>query len=287
MQITGHDKEKEYFAKVLANGRLSHAYLFKGRSGIGKRSFALSLAQQLLGDNDKVRAQIAALSHPDLFVLSSDTLLGVKEIAPLYDFLANKSLIADIKICIIDNAELLTKEAQNKLLKATEEVDDCLIIFISANNLALLPALNSRLISIDFSPLTSAEMQSLIASKNLELDDDLLHLASGSIGEYQRLLDDNYQAQVKALNKFLVSLYQKGKLGDSSILMDFKAETARLFFDFRRLLLSAYKNGELHLRQLKQISTAIETTELALVRGQNYNLVIEALVFKIEEAKCS
>ncbi len=287
MNLIGHQKQKQYFNRVIANNSLSHAYLFRGRRGIGKSSFALSLAESVLGASEDSVAMVRAHSHPDLFVLASDELLGVKEIAPLYDFLSQKALIASVKVAIIDNAELLTPEAQNKLLKVTEESDNTLFIFVADMGFKILPALKSRLFVINFSPLSEAELKELILIKNLALDESLFDYANGSIDEYKKLLTDEYRVAIERLNKLLFDLFNEGKLGDLSILELFKKDTRVFFYYLHKISLLAFKNGNLKIEQLDKINSMINQTQSALLRGQNYNLLSESLIFKIEEEKCS
>ena len=79
--IEGHDDVVELFRRALERGRLASSFLFAGPAGVGKRSFALKLAQALLcsarpeealdpcGECPEC-AQVAAVTHPDLMLVS-------------------------------------------------------------------------------------------------------------------------------------------------------------------------------------------------------------------------
>ena len=64
MEIIGHQEIRDFFAKVITSGNLSHAYCFVGRDRVGKRAVAESIASELLGiENGKL------LQQPDFFVV--------------------------------------------------------------------------------------------------------------------------------------------------------------------------------------------------------------------------
>ena len=79
--VCGHDGVVERFRRALARGRLASSFLFAGPEGIGKRTFALKLAQGLLCERRPEEAldpceecpgclQVAAGSHPDVALVS-------------------------------------------------------------------------------------------------------------------------------------------------------------------------------------------------------------------------
>ena len=79
-EIHGHDDVVEQFRRALARGRLASSFLFAGPAGVGKRTFALKLAQAMLCQTRPEEAldpcgacpscvQVAAGTHPDLDVV--------------------------------------------------------------------------------------------------------------------------------------------------------------------------------------------------------------------------
>src|SRR4051812_40930112 len=79
--IEGQDAVVARFREAVARGRLASTFLFVGPAGVGKRTFALKLAQALLCENRPEAAldpcghcpgcaQVAALSHPDLEIVN-------------------------------------------------------------------------------------------------------------------------------------------------------------------------------------------------------------------------
>lgn len=80
-QIRGHERLVESFTRVVARGRLAHAYLFVGPRGVGKNRFATELARAILCEMPPPGTQLAACghcascilvnagTHPDLFMV--------------------------------------------------------------------------------------------------------------------------------------------------------------------------------------------------------------------------
>lgn len=80
-EILGHDKNVDRFADSLKRNRLASTFLFVGPVGVGKRTFALKLAQGLLCESAEADSidpcnqcpacrQVVALTHPDLIQVS-------------------------------------------------------------------------------------------------------------------------------------------------------------------------------------------------------------------------
>src|SRR5579872_3481901 len=142
--LLGHTREIEKLRHSAASGRLAHAYAFTGPAGIGKKRFALELARCLLCDNHtdaELEAcgtcascqQVAAGTHPDLLAVSLPEgkselpirlFIGEKEMRGkegLCHDLSLKPMSARRRVALIDDAEWMSDEAANPLLKTLEE----------------------------------------------------------------------------------------------------------------------------------------------------------------------
>ncbi len=146
--LIGHNKQWEFLKKKFEQNQLSHAYLFSGQEGIGKKTFA------------KEFAEFVNCKFPDLMVLSpneKDEKFGdggeikISKIRDVQNFLAYKSYNGGFKIVIIDEAESMNQEAQSCLLKTLEEPKGKTIIFlISSKPDIILPTIFSRCQQIKF-----------------------------------------------------------------------------------------------------------------------------------------
>lgn len=149
-QTLGFDKNKRLFEGVLKNGFFSHAYLFSGQEMIGKKTFAIELANLVTG--------ATLLSNPDILIVNSSgsesgQSIAVEEVRRIKHFVSFSPYVALYKFIIIDDTHLMTVEAQNALLKMLEEPNaSSIFILVTAYPDALLPTIVSRCQEIKFFP---------------------------------------------------------------------------------------------------------------------------------------
>jgi DNA polymerase-3 subunit delta' len=192
--IHGHDDVAEQFRRALQRRRLASSFLFTGPPGIGKRSFALKLAQALLCSTRPEEAldpcgecpacvQVAAGSHPDLEVIAKpqdksfiplELLIGDKQHRGregLCHRIALKPYMGGRKIAIIDDADDLNDEGANCLLKTLEEPPPhSVLILIGISPARQLPTIRSRCQLVRFRPLDHDVIAELLVSQNVVPD---------------------------------------------------------------------------------------------------------------------
>lgn len=141
-------KQKEYFKNVLKNGQLSHAYLFSGPEGIGKKDFAYELFR-LVNDRE-------AEGDPDFKLITprtedDETKIYIEDIRDLKTFLSFKVYTGPYKFVVINDADRLTLEASNSILKVLEEPTPfSVIVLTSSKPRQLLPTILSRCENVRF-----------------------------------------------------------------------------------------------------------------------------------------
>jgi DNA polymerase III subunit delta' len=189
--IRGHDDSLEKFRRALAKGRLASTFLFVGPAGIGKRTFALRLAQAMLCERvPEVRLepcgecaschQVVSLNHPDVELISKpadkafiplELLIGDAEHrqrAGLCYNIALKPYSGRRKVAIIDDADYLNKEGANCLLKTLEEPPPkSVLILIGTSEQRQLPTIRSRCQIVRFQPLDEADVAALLVERGL------------------------------------------------------------------------------------------------------------------------
>lgn len=162
--IAGHEKVIESLKNLADNRTLGHAYLFYGPDQVGKKYIAKSLALYF------EKGSFESLGTPlnDLKVIEYESAnIGIDEIRHARPFLWQSPITSSRKTLIIDNAQLLTEEAQNALLKATEEPSPSgLIILVLPDPEVLRPTLRSRFQEIYFSTVSNEKIIKLLANKN-------------------------------------------------------------------------------------------------------------------------
>lgn len=165
MKTLGFESQKKFFKDGLA----SHAYLFTGPERIGKKTFARELASGIAKPED-----IFLVSTSDV-----DTARSIK------NFLSLSPLRSEHKVAIVDNAESLTDEAQNALLKVLEEPSaSSKLVLIAKDRDAVLSTIASRTQEIMFAPHPREVYGQFFADKKLSKaqQDFLYEFSNGSIG---------------------------------------------------------------------------------------------------------
>lgn len=212
--IHGHDGVVEQFRRALQRRRLASSFLFAGPAGIGKRTFALKLAQALLCQARSEQAldpceqcpscvQAAAGTHPDVEQVAKpadrafiplDLLIGDKEHRGregLCHKISMKPYMGGRKIAVIDDADYLNAEGANCLLKTLEEPPpSSLLILIGTSPAKQLPTIRSRCQLIRFCPLETDVVAQLLVSQQLVSDaEEASRLARYSEGSLQRAMN--------------------------------------------------------------------------------------------------
>ncbi len=149
-----------YFSRVLEQKTVAHAYVLSGPRGVGKRAIAERLAAALL-KIDKTRLG----SHPDVTIITrplDDKTGEAKRQIPLEQVkLACERLalsaVGGTKIVLIEDADSMTPQAQNALLKTLEEPSGQAVLLLLAEELdRLLPTIRSRAVSIPLRRVSTA-----------------------------------------------------------------------------------------------------------------------------------
>ena len=209
--VVGHDAVADRFRRMIAAGRLASTYLLVGPKGIGKRTFAERLAGALLcsgaepaalercGGCDSCRL-LESGSHPDLDIvqlpegkrsLSVDLFVGDRDHRNRVGLCHNLSLkpqLARRRVAIIDDADRLTTESSNALLKTLEEPPPgAVLLLISESRSRMLTTILSRCQLIRMDSLAEEEVAEVLRREQLLDDtaraDELAQLSGGSVGQ--------------------------------------------------------------------------------------------------------
>jgi len=160
---------------ALRSGRIAHAYLFVGPSGVGRRTAALAFAQALLcssGGEDACGTcgacrKVAVGTHPDLRIITPGKTeaggerraVGIEQIRDLKRDAAYPPYEAKWKVFVIEETDQMRAEAANSLLKVLEEPPSSMVIILLAESTAaLLPTLVSRAQLVRFTLIPSHEI---------------------------------------------------------------------------------------------------------------------------------
>lgn len=228
--------EKEKLLSEIASGKLSHAYLIEGGEGCGKTYFARFAAAAVLCTGDKPPCgkcpscvKALAGSHPDLFYFSPDkkASMGVETVRDIKKSLFFMPNDGDRKVYIIDDAQKMTVQAQNALLKFIEEPPASVLFFIVADKKeSLLPTVVSRTRIISLAPSDNADIRRFLMSESKksggEQIDEAINMAEGSPGKALKLLCRDFSRQRQLCLDFMPILVSTSKSDAMAFLLSMK-----------------------------------------------------------------
>lgn len=288
--IIGNEEIKQRLEKTLQNKAISHSYLFSGPSGIGKTLFAREFAKRIacLGEKQEEKCksclEFENQNHPDFFFLQPED--GKIKIEPVRQMIKNileKPIISNYKIYLIKDADQMTKEAQNCLLKTLEEPPEyVLILLIVANENCLLTTIKSRCTKIAFQKIENTAIKEyLLSTKSVkELTPNQFALLNGSL-EKIKILQEN--EELLTLLEEVFSKVEKITLLEAMEKLDIlyqQKEKIGLLLEYSNVIL-LQKSRE-NKKYLKYIEI-VENTRKNLQGNNNYEMNIDKMLYDIWE----
>ena len=173
-EIVGHEQIKEHMQAAIREKKPFHAYLFQGEEGVGKEALARTFAAGLQCQSESADKpckecvscrQMESGNQPDvIWVTREKASLGVDEIREqLCNTMDIKPFSSPYKIYLVPEAEKMTEAAQNALLKTIEEPPEYGVVILMTSNIsALLPTIQSRCLTMEFRPLSTAVVESYV-----------------------------------------------------------------------------------------------------------------------------
>lgn len=149
---------RQYFREMAGWDQVGHAFILEGDSGEGWRKLAEEFAATVQCEHRNFCGRCPSCqayqsgNHPDIIQVTHEKKdsIGVDEIrAQLVDDMAIKPYSSPYKVYLVDEAEKLTVQAQNALLKTLEEPPVYgIILLLTTNTEMLLPTIRSRCINL-------------------------------------------------------------------------------------------------------------------------------------------
>jgi DNA polymerase-3 subunit delta' len=216
MPIIGHEIIIANVKDLNKRNALGHGYVFFGPSMIGKRTTAQAIGNYLekgifesphvneaFQDTKIIDIAFMKTINPD----ATDT-IGIDAVREARNFLWQRPNTSSRRTLIIDNAELLTTEAQNALLKITEEPPaSSLLLLITSDSESILPTILSRLPKIYFGPVGETAIAKWLVEENGMAKAKAEPLAKRSLGKpgiaWRILNDEDFQNNLQLAEQFL------------------------------------------------------------------------------------
>lgn len=188
--IIGHEEIIRHLQNAMKTGKVSHSYIFTGRPGSGKKLLATTYAMTLqceAGGTEPCQKcdsckKALGKNHPDIIMVNHEKpgTISIDEIREqvIHD-VAIKPYSSPHKIYIIPDAEMMTVQAQNALLKTIEEPPEYAVIMLLTSNVdALLPTIQSRCVTINTKPISKEEIAGYLVS-HLSMEREQAEIAAG------------------------------------------------------------------------------------------------------------
>jgi len=218
------------------SGQFVHAYLFFGPGGVGKRTLAkLCVGTLFCGSRQNspcaacVECQrIAHGNHPDVFTIRPERSIGVEAIRTLIGDLQMRAFGAGHKAVVIEQADRMTHQAQNCLLRTLEDPPTGAVFLLTTDSLeAILPTLRSRCRLLAIAPLPDEAVERRLIAHGVSSEKAslLAGLSEGSVGKALCMEEDEGYWPLR--EKVLRALFEQTGSSALQAAAEFKEERAR------------------------------------------------------------
>jgi DNA polymerase-3 subunit delta' len=249
-KTAGHDRVKRILDRQLQAGSFAHAYAIIGSPKIGKRTLAMEFAAKLLNVD-------SLQNHPDFAFVDASDFGGVAQVRELVvDRLSVKPFIGSRTVVVIDNAQDLTVEAMNALLKTLEEPPaHATLLLISSGE--LMPTITSRCFMLSCYGTTIAELREQASRMSLPANEDAATLASGAIGRFVELSSDTEKTiELSSVISRMLAAMNGSRTQKLLAVTSFAEHETNDLSEWLTILLNSHKS-DLSLQQMHTIIEAI------------------------------
>ena len=210
--VVGHKDILKYISSAVENNRVSHAYILNGERGSGKKMLANLFAMTLLcetGDNEPCGKchsckQAESGNHPDIIRVTHEkpNSISVDDIRTQVNNTVDiKPYQGPYKVYIIPQADMMTPQAQNAILKTIEEPPSyAVFLLLTENAETLLPTINSRCVMLKLRNIKDTLIKKYLM-ENLEIPDYKADMctafAQGSMGRAIMLANSDHFNEIR------------------------------------------------------------------------------------------
>ncbi|MCI5585130.1 MAG: DNA polymerase III subunit delta' [Lachnospiraceae bacterium] len=322
--IIGQEQIKEHLQSAITMDKVSHAYILHGELGAGKeyiaRIFAMTLQCEKGGTDPcgecRSCKQAESKNHPDIIWVSHEkpNSIGVEDIrSQINNDMEIKPYYGPRKIYIINEAQKMTPQAQNALLKTLEEPPAYGIIMLLTTNIdALLSTIVSRCVVLNMRPVKDRDIEEYLM-KQLQVPDYKAKLcaafARGNTGKAKHLAEnedfDRIKEEAVSLLKYINDMEIAEIVTAIKRINEYKLDVNSymdiLFVWFRDILLFKatkepndliFKEEIQYIRKIadrssyegiETILNALDKTQQRIAANVNFDLAMELLFLTVKE----
>ncbi|MDC7953279.1 DNA polymerase III subunit delta' [Liquorilactobacillus mali] len=262
----------DYFANMIDQGHLAHAYLLTGPKGIGKRALALWITQGIFCKNkiagnpcldcEECR-RIESGNHPDVVHVAPDGLsIKVDQIRFLKSEFSKSGVEGNRKAFIIEDADKMTISAANSLLKFLEEPSGDVVAFLLTETVnRILPTIVSRCQLFELAKPSSAQLIAMLKKKGITTDKAvILGNLTDSLAESEKIAaNENFDKLVRNICVWYLHILQ---------------EDARCFVEVQMSLLPLINNKDDEVILLNLIILLVKNS-ISVYYGKKDNIFVK------------
>lgn len=322
--IIGQEQIKEHLQNALSTGKVSHAYILNGEKSSGKEFIAKVFAMTLQCEQGGIEPcnecrsckQTLSKNQPDIIYVSHEkpNTISVDDIrAQVNNDVAIKPYSSKYKVYIINEAEKMTPQAQNAILKTLEEPPAYAVIMLLVSNVnTLLPTILSRCVVLNMKPVRD-ELVKKFLMEELQIPDYKANVcvafARGNVGKAKLLASseefENVKTEALSLLKYIKDMEiqeivaaikkineYKLEINDYLDIMSIWYRDALLFkatndvnhLVFREEIQAIRKvAGRSSYEGIERVIRALDTAKKRLDANVNFDLAMELLLLEIQE----
>ena len=322
--VVGHKDILKYISSAVENNRVSHAYILNGERGSGKKMLANLFAMTLLcetGDNEPCGKchsckQAESGNHPDIIRVTHEkpNSISVDDIRTQVNNTVDiKPYQGPYKVYIIPQADMMTPQAQNAILKTIEEPPSyAVFLLLTENAETLLPTINSRCVMLKLRNIKDTLIKKYLM-ENLEIPDYKADMctafAQGNMGRAIMLANSDHFNEIREEAVQLLKHISEMELNEIVAAVKNISVYKLEITDYLDIIMIWYRDVLLYkatkeidkvvfkdqLQSLKEqarkssyegIETILEALEKAKARlraNVNFDLVMELLLLTIKE----
>jgi DNA polymerase-3 subunit delta' len=290
--FVGNRRVLEILRRAIDRERLPHALIFAGPQGVGKKTLALLLAQNLncLHPRDGMACgscgscrKIRVGTHPDVRMIEPDgAFIKIDQVRALIEEIAFQPFEGHYRFAILNGADQMRQEGANCLLKTLEEpASQSFLILVTAKPYSLLGTIRSRARLLQFGPIPENLIEEYLVQQAARTREDArlaAVLINGSLGTALALdVAENRELRRQAL-RFISLLLRGESFAQGSALAAGIAKDKESFpswLEIAATLLQDVYYAQISPERMRQVDIAAELKDLA--RAASHQQVVAAI----------
>ena len=300
--VVGHKDILKYISSAVENNRVSHAYILNGERGSGKKMLANLFAMTLLcetGDNEPCGKchsckQAESGNHPDIIRVTHEkpNSISVDDIRTQVNNTVDiKPYQGPYKVYIIPQADMMTPQAQNAILKTIEEPPSyAVFLLLTENAETLLPTINSRCVMLKLRNIKDTLIKKYLM-ENLEIPDYKADMctafAQGNMGRAIMLANSDHFNEIREEAVQLLKHISEMELNEIVAAVKNISVYKLEFTDYLDIIMIWYRDVLLY-KATKEIDKVVFKDQLQSIKEQARKSSyegIELILESLEKAK--